>query len=446
MSSTYETLKKGRTGLNLDILSSYIPSNIVEDYKKDHPGRFRERVYGLQQVLNGFLLQAIEKDKTEEHIVNLMYLHHETQRAIIEDLENERKEAYLSKKKEKGRPFKQFVHVQKSKRNSISINTASFNEAKKRFPPELLQRAYEHTTSASFDNRVRPQKTWNGHDVKIVDGTLIKTVDNKELRSYFLPKEQENAPTLPLARVVGLIDYYGGYVSDFRIDNYNVGETILLKSMYATIRPGTVLLCDALYCTYGHFANCLKKGTHLLVPNKKGRNQKDIVETIYSENDCLIRWKRRGAAGWDEDTAESIVVRKITFQNPHFPPTTITLYTSLLDPEVYRAEAIILLYLCRWDIEMSFKEIKIVMQLKITRGLSVDTVKKEIYSHLIVYNILRSEMQSVFAQAGEDFFSLRKTIYEDDTLGAPDGAYVDRRGRSIARKSPGRYPERTHQV
>jgi len=444
MLSVQQELQKCRREINLDLLRQFIPESIIEDYKKDHPGHFRERVYGLPHILDGFLLQASESDKSEEHIVNLIYLYHEAQKESIKELELQRRDAYSKEKKKRGRPIKSFVQVQKSKRKSISTNTASFNEAKKRFPIELLERIFQYTATVTDSALEQNHKTWNGLSIKIVDGTLIKTVDNQELRSYFVPKQQENPLRLPLARVVGLIDYYGGYVENFRIDNYNVGELTLLKQMYATIRPGSLLLADALFGSYGHFAYCFHQGTDLLVPGKIGREE--TIEQTFSTNDFLVRWKRNNAVVWTKEAPASILLRKIEFQNPSSPDTKIVLYTTLLDTKFYPTEAIIALYLCRWDIELSFKEIKIVMQLTHTRGKSVDTVKKEIISHLIVYNILRRTMQDVFAQEGEDFFSLRKAIYEDDSFGSEDTAYIDRLGRSYARKSPGRYPGRDNPI
>jgi Transposase DDE domain len=56
---------------------------------------------------------------------------------------------------------------------------------------------------------------------------------------------------------------------------------------------------------------------------------------------------------------------------------------------VYTKEDLAELYLKRWNIELDLRSIKIVMQMDVLRCKSPDMVEKEIWVHMLVYNVLR---------------------------------------------------------
>ena len=66
--------------------------------------------------------------------------------------------------------------------------------------------------------------------------------------------------------------------------------------------------------------------------------------------------------------------------------------TTLLDPVVYTKEDLADLYLKRWSVELDLRSIKIVMQMDVLRCKSPDMVDKEIWVHMLVYNVIRGLM------------------------------------------------------
>jgi len=75
-----------------------------------------------------------------------------------------------------------------------------------------------------------------------------------------------------------------------------------------------------------------------------------------------------------------------------FRTNSITLVTTLMDPEVYPAADLAELYLRRWEIEVDFLHIKITMDMDVLQGRTPDIVRKEIWTHLLAYNLTRSVM------------------------------------------------------
>ncbi len=440
---------KYKQGMHIGIFSDLIPTHIIEEYKTRNKIISRNRVYGYNEVVFGLLMQACLEDKSEQNTVKLIaeYQNENIKRMLeIEAIEKEEYEKYRGPKRQ-GRPRKKHLDVPKSKLKPISLNTASFDEAKKRVDVELLEEIFRYTATEEFLEQTETQK-WNGRGVMVVDGTTFLTVDTPELRKYFTPNlTKENATPLPTGRIEGLLDLYSGHIVDYRISDYATGEIKLIKSMYKSIPKGTVLLGDDLYCSYGHFAYCQINETDLITQGKKNRRE-TVVKRI-SKNDCIIEWSCACDSVWlgeKEAHPATILVRKITVKLKDKNNEEMHIYTTLLDHKKYKAKAISDLYFYRWEIELSFKEIKSVMQMTYTRGKTVQSVKKEIISHFIVYNIIRKMIHKVFQANGEDIFSLRTSVQECTIPNKVDGGYVDILGRRYAKKSTGRYPVKNFSI
>lgn len=64
----------------------------------------------------------------------------------------------------------------------------------------------------------------------------------------------------------------------------------------------------------------------------------------------------------------------------------------MLDTEVYPTTEIMRLYGQRWDVELDLKHLKTTLGMDILRGKTPQMVRKEIYAHLLAYNLLRTLM------------------------------------------------------
>lgn len=75
--------------------------------------------------------------------------------------------------------------------------------------------------------------------------------------------------------------------------------------------------------------------------------------------------------------------------------------TTLIDAEVYPRTDISALYTRRWNIELDFRSIKTMMKMDILRCKTPDMVRKEIYVHLLVYNLIRALMARTAKSTGK---------------------------------------------
>jgi putative transposase len=73
-----------------------------------------------------------------------------------------------------------------------------------------------------------------------------------------------------------------------------------------------------------------------------------------------------------------------------FRTRRIVIATTLLNSELYTAENIATLYRQRWQVEIDIRSLKTHMQMEELRCKSPSMVRKEIYCHMLAYNLVRS--------------------------------------------------------
>ena len=88
------------------------------------------------------------------------------------------------------------------------------------------------------------------------------------------------------------------------------------------------------------------------------------------------------------------MVREVAteIKRPGFRTMIRVLVTTLLDPVAYSVSDLASLYGCRWFIELSLRAIKDTMQMGILRVKTPGMVRKEIWVHLLAYNLIRRLM------------------------------------------------------
>jgi hypothetical protein len=88
---------------------------------------------------------------------------------------------------------------------------------------------------------------------------------------------------------------------------------------------------------------------------------------------------------------------RITVKQPGFRVDKLVLVTTLIDGQEYTKEELANLFLQRWNVELDLRSIKDVLQMDVLRCKSPEMVQKEIWMHLLAYNLIRG----VMAQAAE---------------------------------------------
>jgi hypothetical protein len=293
---------------------------------------------------------------------------------------------------------------------AISPDTSNYCKARKRLPLTLIVRLVRKL-GERLEGKTCAEWLWNGRKVYIVDGSSASMPDTPaNQRAYPQPANQKPGVGFPLARFVAIISLATGAVLDLAVGpskGKRTGETSLLRSLVRRIKAGSILLGDRSFASYFGIAELLQ----LQIDGAFRMHQRRKVDfrrgRCLGITDHLVRWLKPERPGWmDEATyalmPDEIWVRELRYQitQPGYRVHEIVLVTTLLDSIVYAKKDLAALYLKRWGVELDLRSIKIVMQMDVLRCKSPDMVDKEIWVHMLVYNVIRGLMVTAAAENG----------------------------------------------
>jgi hypothetical protein len=330
----------------------------------EHGVRFRDRLFNPITTIWGFLSQALSDD-------------HSCRDAVSRIL----------------------AHRAASGLAPCSPNTASYCDARSRLPTAVLRTLAKDTAQQLQETLPKAWK-WNGRDVFIADGSHVSMPDTPANQAgYPQPVVQQDGIGFPLARVAVLLSLASGACHDLAIAPYagkGTGETTLLRQMYDALSPGDVVVADALFDNYFLACELRQRGIELVA-----RVQAERVgsRTVQSRPDGdVIVWQRpnkpHGMKGEQYRTyPESLTMRQVSVdaRGKDNRAEQFKVVTTILDPSIDGGQ-IGDLYERRWEGEVDIRSIKSTMKMDILRCKTPEMVRKEIWVHLLAYNLLRTVM------------------------------------------------------
>jgi hypothetical protein len=379
---------------------------------------------------------ATQEDKTLQNAVTIfgrVYQSH-SDRVIREaesSLELEKKEDLENSQVRRGPKKKYKLKIPKSKTSEVSSNTAAYSKARTRISVELLNEIFIQTRE-NTDSKC----SWHGRKTYITDGTYVQMQDTKELREIYEAKcnDEENPEGYPKGLIQAIIEQGSGFIHDYALSNRRVSELSLMYQLVEGIPKGCLLLADDLYNSYAILAMSRKHGFDMIVPGKRDRNYK-VIEVI-ANGDEIIETEKTRHPKWlpkGELLPKKLLLRRISFLSPD-GAQTLVIYTTLLDKDIPKCD-IILKYFTRWDIEITIREIKTMMDINILRGKTDDIVRKELVSAFIAYNLIRK----LILQSTQETAFFPETDIIQEFFKSNKDILMDRKGRVYNRWSPGRY-------
>jgi len=413
-----------------------VPVELIEKQAHEIMPESRERIFTPSNILLTMLLSATQEDKSIQNGLNIFHAVFEHNRRKV--LQSEAEQLYQEKikdaslKRKPGRPKKYLSRLPKSYQKPISQNTAGYSTARKKLDISLLQTVYAHSCKfGSYD-----KESWHGMKTYIGDGTYLQLQDTEDIRSQYVVKGQESS--YPQALLQVLIRQGSGQISQFSAGSRQQSELTLVVPMIKKLEKNSLLLVDDLYNSYYHFCIVLLQGCHIIVPGKRYRTHK-IVREI-NDNDRIVEISKTNRPDYVskeewEKLPDTILLRRITYTYPTKNGLeSAILYTTILDEKISAAE-IVAKYTMRWDIEISIREIKTIMDINVLRSKSREMLFKELITSLTAYNLIR---KLIAKSAGKAGFSPQEDIFQKFN---PFGRTIllDRKGRVFFKWSPGRY-------
>jgi len=280
-----------------------------------------------------------------------------------------------------------------------SPNTASYCNARARLPTAVL-RTLARRTAQQLQDGLPESWQWNRRRVFIADGSHVSMPDTEENQArYPQPPQQQPGLGFPLARIAVLLSLATGACHDLAMAPYTgkgTGETTLLRQMYGALRPGDVVVADALFDNYFVACELRQRGIDLVARVQAERVGSRTVERR-PDGDIIV-WQRpnkprRMTGEQYRRYPESLTMRQVSVdaRDRNNRAEQFKIITTILDASIDGGQ-IGALYERRWDGEVDLRSIQVTMQMDILRCKTPEMVHKEVWAHLLAYNLLRTVM------------------------------------------------------
>lgn len=285
-----------------------------------------------------------------------------------------------------------------------SVHTGGYCRARQRLPLQMVSTLTRETGRLHNEKALTPW-LWRGRSVKLVDGTGISMPDTPENQErYPQPSTQAPGVGFPLARLVIVICLATGAVLDAAIGPHSgkgTGELALVRALLDCFSPGDVMLADALYCNYFLIATLMATGVDVLFEQNGSRITDFRRGQSLGTRDHIVHWPKPAARPqWMtpeqyDHFPDEIKVREVKVAHQ-------VLVTTLLDHRKLTKDDLSALYARRWNVELDLRNLKTTTGMDVLSCQTPEMNEKQLWVHLLAYNVIRLLMAQAASNAGID--------------------------------------------
>jgi hypothetical protein len=350
------------------VFGNSLSAEVVQDALREANVDFRERTYTPWITLWAFLNQVMSSD-------------HSCRFAVCQVI------AYLASQG----------------RRVCSAATSTYCEARARLPEAFYQYLFRRVGRHTMEDA--PSR-WlcQGRPVKVVDGTTFLMPDTEANQQEY-PQADPERPGLgfPIARVLVIFSLAVGTVLEAAIRPYHgktTGELAMFRELSESLQGNDIVLGDKGFCSYCHVAWLHERPIDVVLTLNRSRLPNLVRIRKLAKNDVLYRWnkpkdKPEGFTAEEFATLPPYLeVRMITVavHTRGFRPEQLEILTTLLDEKQFPPSEIAELYRRRWMCELYLRDLKTTLQMDKLRCETPEMVRKEIYAHLLAYNVIRTQL------------------------------------------------------
>jgi hypothetical protein len=315
------------------------------------------------------------------------------------------------------------AHRSSKGQRRCSAETGAYCQARRRLPEKFFS-ALMCLVGRALDDKVDQRWLWKGRRVYMFDGTTVTMPDTPEnQRAYPQVPNQKRGAGFPIARIGAITSLSCGAILKLGFCRYagkGQGEISLLRRLWGVLRSGDVLLTDSLMANWLNILQLQQRGIEYVGRLNKANRTADFRRgKRLGDHDHIVRWHKPSpihSLDWQTYKAlpEYITVREIFVRvaQPGFRTRSLVVVTTILDPLQATKEDLATLYRARWNNELDLRSIKCTMQMHELRCKSPEMVRKEIWTHILAYNLIRT----IMAQAAATYELLPRTISFKGTI------------------------------
>jgi hypothetical protein len=299
---------------------------------------------------------------------------------------------------------------------ACSTNTGAYCKARQKLPLPLLQELTLGLADRLEDYLPR-HWLWRGRHVRIVDGTVCTAADTPANQQAFPQRSHlPGGVGFPLLRLVVLFSLASACCTAAAIGPWQgkgSGETTLARGLLDRLRPGEVLLGDRLFATYWLIAWVLARHADCVFRlhahrGRAGDSRSSRLVQALGVQDNLVVWQRPRRPAWMDEASYAQMPQelrlRIVWRQVHVPgfrTEEVALVTTLTDAGEYPAEELVGLYRQRWSAELDLRTLKQTLKMEHLVCKSPDMLRKEVWAHLLGYNLIRATQAQAAWQQGK---------------------------------------------
>jgi hypothetical protein len=291
-----------------------------------------------------------------------------------------------------------------------SARTGAYCRARQRLPEAFFSETALRTGRA-LDDGADKRWLWKGRRVYVYDGSSVTMPDTKANQAgYPQPVAQKPGLGFPLARIAAVFSLACGAVVGLGICRYagkGQSDLGLLRKLLGVFRSGDVMLADRLMCAWTEMVMLKQRGVDCVCRFTSHRKADFRRGTRLGEGDHVVAWpKPQKPRTIDRETyaalPESLTVRecRVRVEQPGFRVRVLIVATTLLDPNAFTRAELAELYRARWNAELDLRSLKQTLQMDVLRCKAPEQVRKELWAHVLAYNLIRTVMAQAAARRG----------------------------------------------
>jgi hypothetical protein len=302
------------------------------------------------------------------------------------------------------------VHRVVGGQKGCSPDNSSYCQARCRLPEKVIADLARETGQELHRQAPLPW-LWKGRRVAIVDGstaTMADTPENQE--EYPQSKSQKPGLGFPILRFVVLLSLAVGTTLECSLGSCrgkSTGEQSLFRQIWDALQPGDIVLGDRLYDAYRDIALLKERGVDVVFGKKQSRHCDFRTGRRLGPDDHVVVWKRpnydasryNSREEW-ESLPEEMKIRegRLRVRRKGYRTRTVVIVTTLLDQELYSSKDLTDLFAQRWHCELDLRSIKRVLGMHHLKCRTPEMVRKELWTYLLAYNLIRVRMAQAAAQ------------------------------------------------
>lgn len=301
-----------------------------------------------------------------------------------------------------------------------TFSASAYCQARSRLPLRVYGDLLSETIQRAMPQAGGQEHRWHGHRTFHIDGSTFSMPDTPELRLAFgTPTGQKPGCGFPVAHLLVLFSAATGILLDAWASPLRMSDLQQTSEAHLHLDDGDILLGDDSFSSYGHIAMLVKQGLHGLFPvhhrrivdfkknrphtaegaAEEGKPRSRWIKSLGKDDQLVEYFKPKQKPQWMsrqeyDALPESIEVREIrrTVCRPGTGEVTLTMVTTLTDPEKYPAGELLELRLRRWDVETNIGHLKTTMKMDVLHCQTEAGVQKELTVFCLVYNLVRVVM------------------------------------------------------